>query len=79
MAKTPSLDKETRVPKLGDTVLYLDPSMGDVYPAMVVKVLSDGRALLTAFQPGTTPFPVRMAVEQDLTKTKKGTWHFKDG
>lgn len=67
------------VPKvsLGDIVLYVDPHMGDVYPAIVTRVLPGLRVSLTAFQPATTPFAVRASVEYSADKTAPGCYHLR--
>lgn len=62
---------------LGDTVLYVDPYMGDIYPAIVTKLLAERRVQLTAFQPGTTPFALRGSPDYSADKTVRGTYHLR--
>lgn len=72
MADTPTF----AAPYLGAMVNLVDLEMGDQVAAVVVKVLNadKGRVNLTAFLPGVTPFPVRVACEYNPDQKTKGTW-----
>lgn len=69
-----------RPPHIGAIVLFVDPDMGDIYPAIVTRVLSEEarRVVLTVFQPGNTPFPARVPAELNavIKPPVKGTWHW---
>jgi hypothetical protein len=71
------LQRESRPPYMGAIVLYVDPGMGDVAPAIVNTVFRTGNAVgVTVFQPGMTPFPTRGAVSFNVDRKTKGTWHW---
>ncbi|MDE2096267.1 MAG: hypothetical protein KGL39_03410 [Patescibacteria group bacterium] len=74
MSKTPD---PSRV-KAGLIVDYCDMYMGDILPAIVTRVTksADHRVVLTAFQPGTTPFAVPSAIPYNADRKTKGTWSF---
>ncbi len=76
----PDTPKKPRSPYVGAIVLYVDPGMGDSYPAIVTAVLgSEGNVNLTAFQPGTTPYAIRSVVgfhETGQPRPHWGTWHW---
>lgn len=74
-AKDPS--EAPRQPFLGAVVLFIDPHMGDTYPGIVTRVLTEGRVALTVFQPGTAAYPAPHIVEFDPTMKAKGTWHWR--
>ena len=67
-----------RAPFDGAVVIYVDAHMGDTYPAVVTRVSAvPPQVMLTAFQPGATPFPVRGLVSFDPnTPPARGTWHW---
>lgn len=69
--------RSRRVPYVGALVLYVDPGMGDIYPALVIRVHNAdvGRVTLTTFPPRIAPFPARELVMRDHNKAK-GTWHW---
>jgi hypothetical protein len=67
-----------RAPFDGALVIYVDAHMGDTYPAIVTRVsAAPPQVMLTAFQPGATPFPIRGLVPFDpAAPPARGTWHW---
>lgn len=74
LAAVPKIDP---IVALGDTVLYVDPHMGDSYPAIVTRIVAGTRVMLSALPPNVTPFAVRGTVEYSADKTAPGTYYLR--
>jgi hypothetical protein len=77
MAKPPTAAR--RLPFEGAMVIYVDPHMGDTYPAVVTHVIPASvvpmSVLLTSFPRGASPYPVKGPVAFDPAGPRN-TWHW---
>lgn len=77
------VERKPETIRAGDIVNYVDVYMGDIYPAIVTRVISvttpeKGAVAMTAFQPGGAPFPVPSITFYNADRKAKGTWHFRE-